>query len=96
MYLVSEVLLYSAEAAVVRHARLWPRALDVSRPTPADVQVMTRLATEQEPVPNELIEVRMQDSQPADDPTESADASRRDRAPMTTPPGRCLRRSQGH
>jgi hypothetical protein len=36
---------------------------------------MTRLATEQERLPNELIEVRMQDSQPVDDPTESADAT---------------------
>ena len=75
LYVVSEVLLYSAEAAVVRHARLWPRALDISRPTPADVQVMTRLATEQERLPNERIEVRMDAGRPADDPTESADAS---------------------
>jgi hypothetical protein len=59
----------------VRHARLWPRALDISRPTPADVQVMTRLATEQERLPTERIEVRMDASRPADDPTESADAS---------------------
>jgi len=74
---VSEVLLYSAEGAVVRHARLWPRALDISRPTPADVQVLTRLATEQERLPTERIEVRMEaGSRPGDDPSGSADASR--------------------
>jgi len=77
LYLVSEVLLYSAEGAVVRHARLWPRALDISRPTPADVQVLTRLATEQERLPTERIEVRMEaGSRPGDDPSGSADASR--------------------
>ena len=75
LYLVSQVLLYSAEAAVVRHARLWPRALDISRPTPTDARVLTRLATEQERRPSERIEVRMEaGSRPADDPTESADA----------------------
>jgi len=36
---------------------------------------MTRLATEQERLPTERIEVRMDASRPADDPTESADAS---------------------
>ena len=77
LYVVSEVLLYSAEGAVVRHARLWPRALDISRPTPADVQVLTRLATEQERLPTERIEVRMEaGSRPGDDPSGSADASR--------------------
>jgi hypothetical protein len=66
----------TGEAAVVRHARVWPRALAISRPTPADVQVLTRLATEQERLPTERIEVRMEDgSRPADEPTESADAS---------------------
>jgi len=77
LYVVSEVLLYSAEGAVVRHARLWPRALDISRPTPADVQVLTRLATEQERLPTERIEVRVEaGSRPGDDPSGSADASR--------------------
>lgn len=58
-YLVSQVLLYSAEAAIVRHARLWPRAFDLSRPTPADIRALTRLATEQERLPTERIQMRL-------------------------------------
>ncbi|GAA2165933.1 uncharacterized BrkB/YihY/UPF0761 family membrane protein [Humibacillus xanthopallidus] len=48
LYLVSQTLLYAAETAVVRSSRLWPRALDPSRPTPADIRALSRLATEQE------------------------------------------------
>lgn len=44
LYLVSQILLYAAEVAVVRRARLWPRALDASRPTPADRRALTLLA----------------------------------------------------
>ena len=48
LYLVSQALVYSAEVAAVRYAQLWPRALDVNRPTAADVRAMTLLAREQE------------------------------------------------
>jgi uncharacterized BrkB/YihY/UPF0761 family membrane protein len=48
LYLVCQTLVYAAEAAVVRSSRLWPRALDTSRPTPADRRALSRLATEQE------------------------------------------------
>ena len=48
LYLVSQALVYSAEVAAVRYARLWPRALDVNRPTPADARAMALLAREQE------------------------------------------------
>jgi uncharacterized BrkB/YihY/UPF0761 family membrane protein len=61
LYLVGQVLLYSAEIAVVRYARLWPRALDLTRPTPADMQALTRLAVEQERIPGERISVRFED-----------------------------------
>ena len=57
LYLVSQALLYAAEVAVVRHGRLWPRALDTSRPTAADVRALTRLATEQERLASERIEI---------------------------------------
>lgn len=57
LYLVSQVLLYSAEVAVVRRGRLWPRALDTSRPTEADVRALTRLATEQERLVTQRIRV---------------------------------------
>ena len=48
LYLVSQALLYSAEVAAVWYAHLWPRALDVNRPTAADVRAMALLAREQE------------------------------------------------
>jgi len=57
LYLVSQALLYSAEAAVVLHARLWPRALDISRPTTADVRALARLAAEQERLPPQRVDV---------------------------------------
>src|SRR5581483_4216926 len=37
LYLVGQALVYAAEVAAVRYARLWPRALDLNRPTAADV-----------------------------------------------------------
>jgi uncharacterized BrkB/YihY/UPF0761 family membrane protein len=58
LYLVSQSLLYAAEAAVVLRRRLWPRALVRSRPTPADRHALTRLATVQERLAVERIEVR--------------------------------------
>ena len=48
LYLVSQALVYSAEVAAVWYARLWPRALDVNRPTAADTRAMALLAREQE------------------------------------------------
>lgn len=58
LYLVSQALLYAAEVAVVRHRGLWPRAMVTSSPTPADIAALTRLATVQERIPLERIEVR--------------------------------------
>lgn len=58
LYLVSQALLYSAETAVVRHHRLWPRGVDSARPTPADLRALTLLATEQERLAHERIETR--------------------------------------
>ena len=51
LYLVGQALVYAAEIAAVRYARLWPRALDLSRPTAADVRALTLLAREQERIP---------------------------------------------
>jgi uncharacterized BrkB/YihY/UPF0761 family membrane protein len=48
LYLVSQALVYSAEVAAVWYAHLWPRALDVNRPTAADIRAMALLAREQE------------------------------------------------
>ena len=58
-YLVSQVLVYSAEIAAVRHAGLWPRALDRNRPTAADVRGSTLLAREQERFPAARIDLRL-------------------------------------
>jgi uncharacterized BrkB/YihY/UPF0761 family membrane protein len=51
LYLVGQALMYAAEIAAVRYARLWPRALDLNRPTAADVRALTLLAREQERIP---------------------------------------------
>ena len=51
LYLIGRALVYAAEVAAVRHARLWPRALDLTRPTAADARALTLLAREQERIP---------------------------------------------
>ena len=51
LYLVGQTLVYAAEVAAVRYARLWPRALDLNRPTAADARALTLLAREQERIP---------------------------------------------
>ena len=51
LYLVGQGLVYAAEVAAVRYARLWPRAVDLTRPTEADVRALTLLAREQERIP---------------------------------------------
>ena len=48
LYLIGQALVYAAEVAAVRYARLWPRALDLNRPTAADARALTLLAREQE------------------------------------------------
>jgi uncharacterized BrkB/YihY/UPF0761 family membrane protein len=68
LYLVSQALVYSAEVAAVRYAGLWPRALDLNRPTAADARALTLLAREQERIPAERVEFRLvsRDSPPTD------------------------------
>ena len=59
LYLVNQALVYAAEVAAVRHARLWPRALDLSRPTAADTRALALLAREQERIPAARIQLRL-------------------------------------
>lgn len=63
LYLVSQVVVYAAEIAIVRRRRLWPRALDATKPTQADRRSLTYLAREQERIVIERIETRF-DSPP--------------------------------
>jgi membrane protein len=51
IYLVGQALVYSAEVAAVRYARLWPRAVDLNRPTAVDARALALLAREQERIP---------------------------------------------
>ena len=51
LYLVGQTLVYAAEVAAVRYGLLWPRALDLNRPTAADTRALTLLAREQERIP---------------------------------------------
>ncbi len=69
LYLVGQALVYAAEVAAVRHARLWPRALDLNHPTAADARALTLLAREQERIPAARIQFHLaaQGSAPAPD-----------------------------
>ena len=58
-YLISQALVYSAEIAAVRHARLWPRALDQNRPTAADVRAQALLARAEERIPVARVGLRL-------------------------------------
>jgi membrane protein len=51
LYLVGQALVYAAEVAAVRYVRLWPRAVDLTRPTAADARALALLAREQERIP---------------------------------------------
>jgi uncharacterized BrkB/YihY/UPF0761 family membrane protein len=59
LYLVGQVLVYAAEVSAVRYARLWPRALDVNRPTAADARALALLAREQERIPAARVEFHL-------------------------------------
>jgi membrane protein len=57
LYLVGQALVYAAEVAAVRYARLWPRAMDLNRPTAADVRALTLRAREEERIPAARIQL---------------------------------------
>jgi membrane protein len=77
LYLVNQALVYSAEVAAVRRAGLWPRALDVNRPTAADARALALLAREQERIPAARVEFRLvpRDSPPAGNGSPGSDPS---------------------
>lgn len=76
LFLLSLALVYAGEIAAVRAARLWPRALRVTRPTRADVRALALLAREQERLPNERIESTLlpRDPERASGPVQSDQA----------------------
>jgi membrane protein len=80
LYLLSLALVFSAEIAAVRQARLWPRAIDLNRPTEADGRALGLLAREQERTPAHRIESRLE--VPA--APEPSDAARRIPSPPET------------
>ena len=51
LYLIGQALVYAAEVAAVRYARLWPRTMDLNHPTVADGRALALLAREQERIP---------------------------------------------
>ena len=59
LYLVGQALVYAAEVAAVRYARLWPRALDLNHPTAADARALALLAREQERIPAARIDFHL-------------------------------------
>jgi len=78
LYLVGQALVYAAEVAAVRHARLWPRALDLNRPTAADVRALTLLACEQERIPAARVEFHL--AAPGSPPASGGSPASRDGA----------------
>ena len=80
LYLVSQALVYSAEVAAVWYAHLWPRALDVNRPTAADARAMALLAREQERIRTARVTFRLV---PPDPPPSGGDPPR---SPGPEPP----------
>ena len=64
LYLVGQALVYAAEVAAVRYAWLWPRALDLTRPTAADARTLTLLAREQERIPAARVDFHLEASSP--------------------------------
>jgi YihY family inner membrane protein len=78
LYLVGQALVYAAEIAAVRYARLWPRALDLNRPTAADVRALTLRAREEERIPAARVGFRLAapDSPPEPHPPPASDGPR--------------------
>jgi membrane protein len=67
--LISRVLVYAAEASAVHHARLWPRAMDPTRPTEADARALALLCREQAPADGLRVDVSVPAAdEPADRP----------------------------
>ena len=79
LYLVSQALVYSAEVAAVWYAHLWPRALDVNKPTAVDVRAMALLAREQERIRAAQVTLHILPPDPpasdGDSPPSSGDAT---------------------
>ena len=73
--LISRVLVYAAEAAAVHHARLWPRALDPTRPTEADARALLLLCREQAPAAFRIEAFQVDASLRAADAADAADES---------------------
>jgi len=59
LYLIGQALVYAAEIAAVRYARLWPRALDLNHPTAADARALTLMAREQERIPSARVDFHL-------------------------------------
>jgi membrane protein len=75
LYLIGQALVYAAEVAAVRYARLWPRALDLNHPTAADARALALLAREQERIPAARIEFHLTERDSAPVPNGSRPAS---------------------
>jgi len=78
LYLVGQALVYAAEIAAVRYARLWPRALDLNHPTAADVRALTLRAREEERIPAARVDFHLAapDSSSESDSTPAGDGPR--------------------
>lgn len=60
LHLGAQLTLVGAELNVVRSERLWPRGFDRDDPTPADLEVLTRLTREQRRREDQIVDVRFE------------------------------------
>jgi len=64
IYLTARVTVLSIEANVVRFQNLWPRSLNNNNMSPADRQQLVNLATREERVPSQEVEVEIPEQPP--------------------------------
>lgn len=55
LYLQAQVLFYAIEIAAVRSQKLWPRAIDISKPTAADKRAYTKIPASEQYLPTQKI-----------------------------------------
>jgi uncharacterized BrkB/YihY/UPF0761 family membrane protein len=60
IYLMAQIIIYSAEINVVRHEKLWPRALDAANPAEADKRAYDRYAKSEKRIPPEKVKTRFE------------------------------------
>lgn len=86
LYLAARIALYAAEANVVAHRHLWPRAMRNSPQTPADVRQLEGMARREERVKEQVVSVEFSGPVPVV-PPEPVQPEQETAGPSPTTPG---------